>query len=298
MNSQNLILLGIGLFVSLIVATAALNQYFLDEHDPMEPDGLIWRVTTAISRIKDLEAVLEINESGGEDRTIRLLLRFLKEPKEIMSIRYLDPVAVRGELFTIEGDLLSHYLPEENILVVKRWIGFPLASLKLPEFYLSQLEKDWRAGRVGLRVVQDVSWFGVDLFPCSIFPSETFSDCSRWDVFSICLDTCEENPFPSFLPGFAGTRKEGPSLSGFAGVEGALSGGSIQGGFVLEVTDLESGNLSCMIRVDRETFLVQKIVFFAEGKRIANIYMQRFSPDIGLTAEAILALPRGVEVIR
>lgn len=102
MNNQNLILLGIGLFVGLIVTIAAVDQYLLSEHDPMEPDGLIWRVRTTFSRIKDLEAVLEVIESGDEDRTVRMLVRLLRGPEPALSVRYLSPDIVRDELFTVD----------------------------------------------------------------------------------------------------------------------------------------------------------------------------------------------------
>lgn len=282
MNNQNLILLGIGLFVSLIVTIAAVDQYLLSEHDPMEPDGLIWRVRTTFSRIKDLEAVLEVIESGDEDRTVRMLVRLLRGPEPALSVRYLSPDIVRDELFTVDRDLLSHYLPQENLVVIKRWIGLPLADVGVASFNLTQLEKEWKAGMVRLRVVRDISGFGADLFPSPILLKETLSGYPRSEPFSIWL----------------GTQKETPSLPGFAGFEGTLSGGSIQGGYILEVTDARSGELSRMIWIDRESFMVKKIVFFAEGRRTTSIRVQRITLDQGLTAEEILALPHGVEVIR
>lgn len=282
MNSQNLILLGIGLFVGLIVTIAAIDQYLLNEHDPMEPDGLIWRVKTAFSRIKDLEAVLEVTESGEEEEIVRMLVRFLNGPEPALSVRYLDPVTVRDELFTVDRDLLSHYLPQENLIVVKRWVGFPLAAVGLASFDLLQLEKEWRAGRIRLRVVQDISGFGTDLFPSSILLSERLSGYPRLEPFSISLGAPDEDPF----------------LPGFAGLKGVLADGSIQGGYILEVTDGKSGDLSRMIWIDRESFLVRKVVFFVGGRRTSSIRVQRITLDQGLTAEEILALPRGVEVIR
>jgi hypothetical protein len=59
MNNQTLILIGVGLFVGLVVTIAAVEHYLLSEHDPLEPSGLIWRVETAFSRIKDLEAAVQ-----------------------------------------------------------------------------------------------------------------------------------------------------------------------------------------------------------------------------------------------
>ena len=283
MNNQNLILLGIGLFVGLMVVVATVDQYLLNEHDPREAEGLLWRSQTAFSRIKDLEVVVEIVESEAEDRAVRLLVRLLNGPEPTMSVRYLDPIALRDELFTVNRDLLSHYLPQENLIVIKRWIGLPLATVGLANFNLSQLEKDWRAGKVRLRVIQDISGFSADLFQSSIILSETISGCLRYPPpFSACFDAQEED---QLLPGFTGVK------------EGSLES-SIQGGYILEVTHAQSGELLRMIWIDRESFLVQKIVFFADGQRATSLRVERITLDQGLTAEEILALPHGAEVIR
>jgi len=282
MNNQNLILLGIGVFVGLMVVVATVDQYLLNEHDPREPEGLLWRSKTAFSRIKDLEVVLEVVDTEAEDRIFRMLVRLLNGPDSVMSVRYLDPVAMRDELFTVNRDLLSHYLPQENLIVIKRWIGLPLAAVGLASLNLSQVEKDWRAGKVRLRVIQDISGFSADLFQTSIVPSETISGCLLYPLFSICLDTQEEDQF----------------LSGFAGFEEGSLGGSIQGGYILEVTHARAERLLHMIWIDRESYLVRKIVFFANGKRATSLRVERITLDQGLTAEEILALPRGVEIIR
>ncbi len=282
MNNQNLILLGIGVFVGLMVVVATVDQYLLNEHDPREPEGLLWRSKTAFSRIKDLEVVLEVVDTAAEDRIFRMLVRLLNRPDPVMSVRYLDPVGMRDELFSVNRDLLSHYLPQENLIVIKRWIGLPLAAVGLASFNLSQVEKDWRAGKVRLRVIQDISGFSADLFQTSIVPAETISGCLLYPLFSICSDTQEVDQF----------------LPGFAGFEGGSLGGPIQGGYILEVTHAGSGELLRMIWIDRESYLVRKIVFFANGKRATSLRVERITLDQGLTAEEILALPRGVEIIR
>ena len=282
MNNQNLILLGIGVFVGLMVVVATVDQYLLNEHDPREPEGLLWRSNTAFSRIKDLEVVLEVVDTEGEDRIFRMLVRLLNGPDPVMSVRYLDPVAMRDELFTVNRDLLSHYLPQEDLIVIKRWIGLPLAAVGLASLNLSQVEKDWRAGKVRLRVIQDISGFSADLFQTSIVPSETISGCLLHPSFSICSNTQEQDQF----------------LRGFAGFEEGSLGGSIQGGYILEVTHARSGELLRMIWIDRESYLVRKIVFFANGKRATSLRVERITLDQGLTAEEILTLPRGVEIIR
>ncbi len=72
---------------------------------------------------------------------------------------------------------------------------------------------------------------------------------------------------------------------------------SIQGGFILEASDARTGELVRMVWIDPETFLVRKVVTFADGKRKTSIEVERLNLNQGLTPEEILALPRGVEVI-
>jgi len=279
MNSQNLILLGIGLFVSLIVAVAAFDQYMLSEHNPMRPDGLIWRVKTAFNRIKDLEAVIDIENTGDNEPT-RLLVRFVHGTESALAVRYLDPEPMRDELFTVSRDLLSHYIPQQNLIVVKRWAGLPLSEIGLVSFSLKELEKDWQAGRVELRVVRDTAGFNPDLFRSPLELAETIGGQVLYRPFSI------------------GTGSGGmPSIEyGFARIE-AIAGGPIQGGFILEVRDPRSGQLKRMIWIDPDTFLVRKVVLFSDGKRSTRIEVERLTLNQGLTAEEVLALPRGVEVV-
>ncbi len=280
MNSQNLILLGIGLFVSLIVGVAAIDQYMMSEHDPMRPDGLIWRVKTAFDRIKDLEAVIRIMNEGESEPT-RLLVRLVRGTEDALSVRYLDPKPMRDELFTVSRDLLSHYIPQENLIVVKRWAGLPLTELGLVSFNLKQLEADWKAGRVDLKVVRGRAGFNLDLFSSPIELAETISGRLVSQPFSISTETGGE-----------------PLISrGIAEIGGGMSGASIEGGFILEVSAQKTGELERMIWIDADTFLVRKVVIFSNGRRGTSIELERINLNQGLTAEEVLALPRGVEVI-
>ena len=280
MNSQNLILLGIGIFVSLIVGVAAFEQYMLNEHDPMHPDGLIWRVKTAFDRIKDLEAVVDISNEGGSQPT-RLLVRLVHGTNNALSVRYLDPKPMRDELFTVSRDLLSHYIPQEDMIIVKRWAGFPLSDLGLSILSLKQLESDWKAGRVDLKVIRGSAGFHVRLFNSPLRLSETISGRMIYKPFSICLDEGGEQ----FID------------QGIGRIEAGLGGSSIQGGFILEASDPKTGNLRQMVWIDPETFLVRKVVVFSDGKRSTSIELERLSLNQGLTPEEVLTLPRGVEVI-
>ena len=164
MNSQNLIIFAIGVFVGLIVTVAAIDQYLLEEHPPTEVSGLIWRNENAFSRIRDFEAVLEITKAGAPNEPVRMLVHYLNAPIPVLSVRYLRPDSIKGEQFVVQNDQLSHYLPQENLVVIKRWVGVPLAAVGLGNFDLSGLKEDWSSGRVTIEVVQNVPGFTQDLF--------------------------------------------------------------------------------------------------------------------------------------
>jgi outer membrane lipoprotein-sorting protein len=72
----------------------------------------------------------------------------------------------------------------------------------------------------------------------------------------------------------------------------------IQGNYVLEVRDSETDELLRMVWVDRENFMVRKVVFFSDEQRARSIRVERITLNQGLTAEEILALPRGAETVR
>ncbi len=277
MNSQNLILIGIGIFIGLIVTVAAVDQYMMSQHNPMTPSGLLWRVQTTFDRVKDLEAVIDV-EGGGDTGTIRLLLRFVRSAAAALSVRYLDPSAVRGELFLVNRDLLSHYIPQQDVIIVKRWSGFPLANIGLSGFSLEQLSADYAAGRVRLKVMRDETGFGTDLFPTPIEPEMTISGQRMLPPLSLTTGT-------GGLP---------PLVGSISQVQG--SGGTIRGDFVLEVFD-HRGTLTRMIWIDPETYFVNRVVQITGGKRTITLTVERITVNQGLTPDEIMTLPRAAEVI-
>jgi len=275
-------LLAIGLFVSLLVAVAAIDQYLVDEHPPSEVDGLIWQVQNAFARVKDLEAVVEVAESGSSLGTVRMLVRLLNRPLPALSVRYLDPSSLEGQVFTVENDLLSHYVPEEALIVVKRWVGLPLAAVGLAGLDLAQLKTAWGAGRLDLQVLQNVPGFSADSLSSPVSLDRTLTDLAPSSSMSLC-------------PGFCDPAT--PDLSLALATESSL-GNAIRGEYILEVRAAETGELTRMIWISRDTYYIQKIVFYSEGRRSKTIQLQRITVDQGLTEEDILTLPRGLETLR
>jgi outer membrane lipoprotein-sorting protein len=53
-----------------------------------------------------------------------------------------------------------------------------------------------------------------------------------------------------------------------------------------------------MIWIDRRSFLVQKVVFYANGERERTIRVDEVTLNQGLTADEVLALPENPEIVR
>ncbi len=288
MNSQNLILLGIGLFISLVITVVAVEQYYLGQNNPMEPGGLIWRVKTSFERIKDLETVIEVRESGEDDRTISMRVWYINGPEPTLRVRYLSPNDVKDEVYTVDRDLLSHYLPQENVTVIKRWVGFPLSILGVASFDIKQLEDDWKKGKVTLQVTQNIPHFDMTLFPCGIGLKEGFAAQQPQEDLSL------------FCPRITG-RIEGSEHDlevGFSGITDDPLETTIPGGYILKVYDAKTGLLTRMLWIDRETYLIKQIVILIDGKRTTSIHAPHILIDQGLTPEELLVLPRTAEIIR
>jgi hypothetical protein len=75
-------------------------------------------------------------------------------------------------------------------------------------------------------------------------------------------------------------------------------GSPIQGGYVLKVRDQTTDKLLRMIYIDRESFLVKKVVFFVDGQRTRSIYVQSITLNQGLSPEEIHTLPPGAKTVR
>ncbi|UCF10490.1 MAG: hypothetical protein JSW65_02105 [Candidatus Bipolaricaulota bacterium] len=305
MNSQNLILLGIGLFVSVIVATLAYNEFQQLEHRPTEPGGLIWQVNSAFDRIRDLEAVLEIEvqpemydplvgadsafldvaaflptpSAGTIHAPFQILLQYVNDEQPALLLRYPvgDDNNTNDELIVIDNGRLSHYLPFENAMVTRLWPArLPLITLGLMGFHLKTVEDEWDAGRVSLRVLQDVSGLPPGLFQAAMDLGFTLSG-DRTGAGAICFRASHCPPLHDWS---------------FVSIQDPMSQSSIQGGYILEVRDAGSDMLEAMIWVDRGDYTILKTVRFVDGMRAYSIRAQRIEINPGLLRDNLVVLPR------
>lgn len=308
MNNQSLLLLALGAFVAIIVAVVALHQFSLDEHPITEVGGLIWRVDDAYDRIQDLVATLQVTDEAQPGEYVKVKIKYVKGPPPVLSMRYVPPEdvsdglfisSVGNETFIIKNDQLSHYIPSEDVMVSKRWPGVPLVDIGRGFFDISQVQVDWERGLTEIKILQDsgfseipastslsiVKSFSHIPLPFAPFPA---LDLSIAQSYALCFSLC-----PDIQVG------EHQSSMGFAQSMLAGGGSSIQSSHVLEIRDAQSKALLRMIWIDRETYLIQKIVTFMSGQRRATFVVQLITIDQGLTESDVITPPQdGVENIR
>ena len=280
MNNQNLVLLALGLFVALIVTVAAVDEYLLNEHPPSEVDGLLWRVENAFLRIRDLEASIEITPSSDPTLSIGTNLRMVNGVPPALALRYLRPASLKGETITVQNDLLSHYLPQENVVISRRWRGLPLSAVGLAGLDVSLLRRQWEAGDIYLQVQHNVHGLSSSLFPSDLILAETLAGEVCIEPDSFCQITMGA-PLEDF---------------GFARLLESTVGNAVAGSHILEVRDVDSRELTRMVWIDRDSYFVQKVVFFENGKRSSTIEVQWSEVDQGLTLEDILTLPNAEDI--
>jgi hypothetical protein len=283
MSGQSLVLLVVGLFSSLVVTVAAVDRYLLDEYPPSEIAGLLWHVENALGRASDMEISLASTEYGDNPETVRMVVRVLVGPAPVLSIHYTEPESMRDQVVTIENDLLSHYLPEPDLLVIKRWVGVPLAAVGLAGLDVSRLRAEWQHGLVTVQILDSMATLG------SGAPAVSFAFAGTLTSASLDQGTSlSATPSPAF----------DPTLSGFASPPSISLSDPLYGSYIIEVRDTESGRLTRTLWVDRRTFLVQKVVFFEDDRRVRTLEVERLLLNQGLTADEILVLPRAASTIR
>jgi len=283
MSGQSLVLLAVGLFASLVVTVAAVDRYLLDEYPPSEIAGLLWHVENALGRAQDMEISLASTEYGGNAETVRMVVRVLVSPVPALSIHYTEPESMRDQIVTIQNDLLSHYLPEADLLVIKRWVGVPLAAVGLAGLDVSRLRAEWQRGLVTVQILDSTVGLASSALATSFAFAGTLTSTSLDQGTSLSATSS-----PAF----------DPDLSGFASPPSISLSDPLYGSYIVEVRDTESGQLTRTLWVDRRTFLVQKVVFFEDDRRVRTLEIERLLLNQGLTADEILVLPRAASTIR
>jgi hypothetical protein len=266
------------LFASLVVAVAGVNHYLLEQHPPSEASGLLWRVENALSTAQDLLIDLAATEYGGTPVTVRMVVRAIVAPIPALSVEYTEPESLAGQIVTVENDLLSHYLPQDDLIVVRRWSGVPLAGVGLAGLDMSKLRSDIQQGTVTARVVDDVP---------SLSSNSPRADFTLAEP-PIGVALSEQSPLGS--PSFAIPVSE-LAVTTSSDAAGPRS-------YIVEVTDAKSGRLAESLWIDRGTYFIQKVVYYENGQRVRVIEVERMVMNQGMTIDEVLILPRASVTIR
>ncbi len=282
MNGQNLVLLGVGLFVGLVVGVAAVDYYLINEHDPMDPEGLIWHVQTTFSRISDLQADLVVDGNESSEDPLRVRIYYVSGPEGGLSLRYLPSESLSDEMFVVQEGTLSHYLPGQGIVINKRWPGVPLADIGFFSLNLVQLEEQRKAGTVKLnvRTATDTTGFDMNMFGARVVLDNTFARTGSSSESSKFFQL-EKNS--ALLPRIADINPH-PVVA------------IVQGWYILEVRgSTNKQRLMRTVWVSRHNYMVRRIVYFDDtGERTRTIDVRRIRVDEGVSPEL---LPRAKESI-
>ncbi len=281
MSGQSLVLLAVGLFTSLVVAVAGVNHYLLQEHPPSEASGLLWRAENALSKAQDLRMDLASTEYGDATTTVRMVVRAIVGPLPALSIQYTEPESLAGRVTTIQNDLLSDYLPQQDLVIVRRWSGLPLAAVGLAGLDVSLLRTAVQKGTVTARVVDDTA---------------SLSSAAPWGDFALPQTLAGTSSGDTVDATAVGTFD--PSLLGFA--PSSLSGIDVltRARYVIEVREAESGHLTEAIWIDRGTYFVEKVVYYQDDQQTRTIEVERLLMNQGLTVGDVLITPRVSVTVR
>lgn len=280
MGGKSVVLLAVGLFASLVVAVAGIHQYLLRQHPPSEASGLLWRVESALGGAQDLQIDLTAVDHTTGDTAVRMTVHVLVGPIPALSVHYTEPSTLAGEIVVVQNDLLSHYIPLTDTLVVRRWTGIPLAAVGLAGLDVSRLRTAVAQGTVTARVIEEIATLS--------------SSGSAVDI-----------SLPSFPPA-PGERTIGtlvdPSLAPLLpGLIPTLAPDTLsptRDTYIIEVRDATSGKLTQVLWVDRGTYFIRKVLFYTDDRLTRSIEVERLLINQGLTPEDVLTLPRASVTVR
>lgn len=277
MGGQSVVLIAVGLFTSLVVAVAGVHQYFLEQNPPSVASGLLWRVENALSSAQDIEAEITSVDHGAPGLPVRMTLRVLVGPIPALSVVYTEPAGVAGQILVVQNDLLSHYMPQESLLVVRRWAGVPLAAVGLAGLDVSRLRAAIADGTVTARVVDDIA---------------SVSALGE----SAGISFTREGPALDAASALVSPRRVSePSILQFT--PSLAPDPWARGTYIVEVRDAKTGRLTQVVWVDRGTYFLRKILYYSDDRLTRTIEVERLLINQGLTQD-VLTLPRAATTVR
>jgi outer membrane lipoprotein-sorting protein len=283
MNGQTLLLLAVGLFMSLVVTVATVIHYQFEQHPASVASGLLWRVENALTGVQDLQAEVTATQFDGSAQPVQMEVRAILAPVPALAVEYMAPEDLSGQIVTVNNDLLSHYMPKEALLIVRRWSGLPLAAVGLAGLDVSSLRTQLEQGVVTARV---------------------FDSSASLAPVGLSGELQVEATLASPTQSESATTSEGtvtasrPNLSGVATSPVADSSNPLYECYVVEVRDAKSGGLTETLWINHRTYFVQKVVYYEKDQRVRQIEVSWLQVNQGLTTDSVLTLPAVTSTIR
>ncbi|MCI2424573.1 hypothetical protein LM599_00850 [Candidatus Acetothermia bacterium] len=291
MQNQNWILIGIALFLALMVTITTVEHLLQERHDPRTPDGLIWHMQRRLLPTKDVDAILSIStadRAGARSTHLRLHVQAIITPQFALRIEYLDPPELRGQIFILRDNLLSHYLPLLNFIITRELPEIATTAIEQIGLDLLRLQQRWQAGEIDLRVVRTRVMFTDFLVkPPIVLPTIRAGFSSpvyRGNLSVSCILPVDERFCQHSL---------GITFAAIPSSEAKL----IRKAYILEVRNAGTDELVNMIWVDHETFLIERIAFLFAGERTRTIVVEQITFNQNLLRNDILSLPQGIEIV-
>ena len=283
MNGQSLVLIAVGLFTSLVVTVAAVNHYQLEAHPASVASGLLWRVENALTSVQDLQADVSSTEFTDPSQPVHMTVRAIVTPVPALSVEYTAPDELSGQIVTVENDLLSHYVPKDGLLIVRRWSGLPLAAVGLAGLDVSRLRTQLEQGTITARVLDEST---------SLTATGLTSDLQVEPILAGATQS------GSGAPAAALPASTAPALTDLGSPPAAGTSDPLDGTYIIEVRDAKSGDLTQALWIDRKTYFIQKVIYYEKDSRAREIEINQLRVNQGLTTEGILTLPQTATTIR
>jgi outer membrane lipoprotein-sorting protein len=131
----------------LLVLLSLLAPLVLGQHQQppqLEPElrAFLQRLKAAYAELEDLQAIVTILQitPEGKERETRVRIKTLVKQR-ILRLEILDPPEIRDQVYTLEGRLLSQYIPVSKVIIIQElteqhalytyleWLNFDLEEI-------------------------------------------------------------------------------------------------------------------------------------------------------------------------
>ncbi|MGQ9477680.1 MAG: hypothetical protein ACUVRH_04230 [Candidatus Bipolaricaulia bacterium] len=105
----------------MLVLLSLLAPIVLAQQQQPELQAFFQRLKAVYAELEDLQAIvtiLQVTPEGKEREQARVRIATLVKQK-VLRLEFLDPAEMRGQVYTLEGHLLSQYIPVNKTIIVQ-----------------------------------------------------------------------------------------------------------------------------------------------------------------------------------